>query len=166
MSEYVLAITTCPEGEAESIAYSLVEGKSCAYANIIKSITSIYHWKGNIETDTECLILMKTERNLTDRLFDSIKQVHSYEVPEFVVIPIVNGSDDYLSWISESVKLNLCKVSSSCSIFQGLIIVTANDTSNNWTNNVIDFTRKQLFQVCFRCQFPTAFQCTNLSLDN
>jgi periplasmic divalent cation tolerance protein len=104
MSEYVLAITTCPEAEADSIAYSLVEGKVCACANIIKGITSVYHWKGKIETDTECLILMKTERDLTDRLYDALKQVHSYEVPEFVVLSIDEGSEDYLSWISTSVR--------------------------------------------------------------
>jgi periplasmic divalent cation tolerance protein len=104
MTEYVLAITTCPENEAVSIASSLVESKSCACANIIKGITSIYHWNGKIETDTECLILMKTKRNLTDRLRDSLRKIHSYEVPEFIVISIDEGSDEYLSWISESVR--------------------------------------------------------------
>ena len=100
MSEYVLAITTCPENEADSIAYSLVEGKSCACANIIKGISSIYHWKGKIQTDTECLILMKTERNLTDRLYDSLKLVHSYELPDIIVLPIVGGLKDYLDYIT------------------------------------------------------------------
>lgn len=104
MTEYVLAITTCPENEAHSIASSLVESKSCACANIVKGITSIYHWKGKIETNTECLILMKTEKNLADRLYDNLRMVHSYDVPEFILISIDNGSKDYLSWISESVK--------------------------------------------------------------
>lgn len=104
MTEYVLAITTCPENEADSIVSSLVESKSCACANIIRGITSIYHWKGKIVTDNECMILMKTERNLTDRLYDSLRSVHSYEVPEFVIISIDDGSKDYLSWISESLR--------------------------------------------------------------
>ena len=104
MSEYVLALTTCPENEADSIASSLVECKSCACANIIRGITSIYHWKGKIETDTECLILMKTEKNLIENLYDSLRKIHSYDVPEFVVISIDDGSKDYLSWISESLK--------------------------------------------------------------
>jgi periplasmic divalent cation tolerance protein len=103
MTEYVLAITTCPENEANSIAYSLVEDKLCACANIISGITSIYSWKGKIETSTECLVLMKTERNLTDRLYNTLLEIHSYEVPEFVVISIDDGSKEYLSWISECV---------------------------------------------------------------
>jgi periplasmic divalent cation tolerance protein len=107
MSEYVLAITTCPENEADSIASSLVEDKLCACINIIKGITSIYHWNGKIEKDTECLILMKTEKNLTDRLHDTLRKIHSYEVPEFIIIAIEDGSEDYLSWISKSVKLTL-----------------------------------------------------------
>ena len=104
MTEYVLAITTCPESEADLLASSLVENKSCACANIIKGITSIYHWKGKIETDNECIILMKTKKELTDTLYDSLRKAHSYDVPEFIVISIDDGSREYLSWISDSVK--------------------------------------------------------------
>jgi periplasmic divalent cation tolerance protein len=104
MPEYVLALTTCAENEADSIASLLVADKLCACVNIIKGITSIYHWKDKIETDTECLILMKTEKNLTDRLYDSLRKIHSYEMPEFIIISIDDGSEEYLSWISKSVK--------------------------------------------------------------
>jgi periplasmic divalent cation tolerance protein len=104
MTEFVLAITTCPENEAVTIASSLVENKKCACANIIKGISSIYHWKGKIESDTECIILMKTEKDLTESLYESLRNVHSYEVPEFIVISIDNGSKEYLAWLSESVR--------------------------------------------------------------
>jgi periplasmic divalent cation tolerance protein len=104
MTDYVLAITTCTEDEAESIAYSLVEGKLCACANIISGITSIYAWRGKIERSSECLVFMKTEKNLTDRLYSALLEIHSYEVPEFIVISIADGSKDYLSWISKNVE--------------------------------------------------------------
>ena len=103
MTEYVLAMTTSPENEANNIATSLVERKLCACANIIRGVSSIYHWKGKIEADSECIILMKTKKNLIETLYNSLRKVHSYEVPEFIVISIDDGSKDYLSWISNSV---------------------------------------------------------------
>ncbi len=104
MAEYVLAITTCPPTKADTIAMRLVESKTCACANIVSRIKSIYHWKGNIETDTESILLLKTEKGQTEALWEVLKEAHPYDVPEFIVIPIIHGSPDYLNWISDSIS--------------------------------------------------------------
>ncbi|UCE09205.1 MAG: divalent-cation tolerance protein CutA [Candidatus Thorarchaeota archaeon] len=102
MENYILALTTCPPDKAEDLARILVDGRFCACVNIVSGVRSIYHWKDKVETDTESILLIKTEKRLQDRLWDAIRDNHPYEVPEFVVIPIQGGSKAYLEWISTS----------------------------------------------------------------
>ena len=104
MSEYVLAISTCPEKEADDLARKLVESKHCACVNLIRNVFSIYHWKGKIEEERESILLMKTKKNLESDLLSELKKHHSYDVPEFIVLPIESGSTDYLKWIGESTR--------------------------------------------------------------
>lgn len=106
MKEYVLAITTCPASKAGELAKKLVESRQCACANIIPGVRSIYHWKGKIEDESESIILMKTEKNKVEELESTLKRYHSYDVPEFVVLSIIWGSESYLTWISESVAFS------------------------------------------------------------
>jgi periplasmic divalent cation tolerance protein len=82
----------------------LVEARVCACVNIIPKITSIYHWKEKIVVDTEALLFMKTESRFAEFLWEILKRNHPYEVPEYIVLPIEWGSQDYLNWISESLK--------------------------------------------------------------
>ncbi len=70
--------------------------------NVVRNVSSIYHWKGEIHEDTECILFMKTESKHKDALFDLLKQCHPFDVPEFVVVPISGGSKDYLDWITTS----------------------------------------------------------------
>ena len=65
---------------------------------------SIYHWKGEIVTDEESLLIMKTDADHKDTLWKAIKSKHPYDVPEYVVLPIKWGSQDYLDWISVSIS--------------------------------------------------------------
>jgi periplasmic divalent cation tolerance protein len=102
MSEYILAISTCPENEAEILARKLVESNYCACVNIIRNVSSLYHWKGKIEEDKEAILLMKTRKELEPSLMSELRKHHSYEVPEFIVVPIESGSAEYLGWIAES----------------------------------------------------------------
>ena len=69
--------------------------------NIIKDINSIYMWKGNIENDTEYLLIIKTTEEKSDRLIEKISQIHSYENPECIGVKIDKGSVKYLNWIKE-----------------------------------------------------------------
>jgi periplasmic divalent cation tolerance protein len=104
MMEYAVALTTCPMKNSEELARSLVEARVCACVNIIPKITSIYHWKEKIVVDTEALLFMKTESRFAESLWEILKRNHPYEVPEYIVLPIEWGSQDYLNWISESLK--------------------------------------------------------------
>lgn len=104
MSEYVVALTTCPMKISEELARTLVEKRACACVNIIPKVTSIYHWKNEIVEDNESILIMKTEAKYVEKLWESLKQEHPYDVPEYVVLPIEWGSQDYLAWITENVK--------------------------------------------------------------
>ncbi|MHA2234608.1 MAG: divalent-cation tolerance protein CutA [Candidatus Thorarchaeota archaeon] len=104
MSEYMVALTTCPKDKSDTLARSLVEDKVCACVNIVSSVKSIYHWKEEIVTDEESLLIMKTQVDRKEDLWEAIKSKHPYEVPEFVVISIDSGSQDYFDWISASIS--------------------------------------------------------------
>jgi periplasmic divalent cation tolerance protein len=105
MSDYVLVLTTVPaEGGADTLARTLVTEQLVACVNVLPPMVSTYRWKGSVEQDRERQVIMKTTRDRVAALRARVKELHSYEVPEFVVIPIQEGSEEYLSWIRESTK--------------------------------------------------------------
>ncbi len=99
MTEFIVVLATAPEAEAERIARALVERGLCACVNIIGGVSSIYRWKGSIESGAEAVLLMKTTAALQEHLYEALRGLHPYEVPEFIVLPIVGGSDEYLNWL-------------------------------------------------------------------
>ena len=104
MTEQRLVMTTIgSKGEAEDMAWELVERKLAACVNIIEMQTSIYRWKGEVKSEKECLLLVKTTQAMLGELFATIKELHPYEVPECIALPIDAGTKTYLDWISESV---------------------------------------------------------------
>ncbi len=98
----VVYITSPAEDEAAGLARVLVGEKLAACVNIIRNVRSIYSWQGTVEDDTELLMIVKTQRHLFDRLAAKVREIHSYDVPEIIALPIVEGSPDYLRWIKES----------------------------------------------------------------
>ncbi len=104
MSEFVICLTTCEPKDAEWLARRLVEQRVCACVNVIPQVSSTYHWKGKIEVETESILLIKSRRDSVERLEAAIKELHPYELPEFIVIEISDGSGDYLSWITASMS--------------------------------------------------------------
>lgn len=103
-----LVLCTCPDKEtAHFIAEQLVDGKLAACVNILPGITSVYRWMGNIEESQEHLLIIKTMSDVFDSLVDTINELHPYELPEVIGVPIESGSVDYLNWISDSVNKNL-----------------------------------------------------------
>lgn len=87
---------------AKKIARALVEEKLAACCNVMKGITSIYAWEGEIEETTECMIIVKTRQERFERLVEEVKKMHSYVLPEIIAVPITKGLKGYLSWIDES----------------------------------------------------------------
>ncbi|KPK01764.1 MAG: hypothetical protein AMK71_04415 [Nitrospira bacterium SG8_35_4] len=100
--EIVCYITAPNEAEAVKIARALVEDRLAACANIVKNVRSIYTWDGAIEDEAEVLMIVKTQKSLFHKLSEKVKEVHSYDVPEVIALPIIDGSEEYLQWLRES----------------------------------------------------------------
>ena len=104
-SEYVIVFTTLPpDGDGGAFARSLVEDRLAACVNLLPAMESIYRWEGRVERETERQVIIKTTRERTAALWDRVRELHPYEVPEFVVVPIVDGNEAYLRWIGESIR--------------------------------------------------------------
>jgi periplasmic divalent cation tolerance protein len=104
MTNKRLVLTTASsKEEARRLAKTLVERRFAACVNIVPNINSIYWWKEKVEESQEFLLLMKTTESAIPKLRDAIQELHSYEVPECIVLPIEDGSAPYLNWIDESV---------------------------------------------------------------
>jgi len=95
----VVMVTTANKQEAENIAQRLLKERLIACANIIGPVSSLFHWIGKIEKAEEYLIFMKSREDLFDKLAETVKALHSYEVPEIIALPIVDGSKAYLDWL-------------------------------------------------------------------
>lgn len=105
MTNKRLVLTTASsQDEARRIANALVERRLAACINILPQIDSIYRWKEKVEEAREFLLLIKTTESAVESLRDAIQELHSYEVPECIVLPIESGSEEYLNWIDESVS--------------------------------------------------------------
>lgn len=100
----IVFVTTKDKAEAEKIAQTLLREKLIACANIISPIDSRFHWEGKIDSAEECLAIMKTHKSLFLELEKRVKVLHSYDVPEVLALPIVEGSADYLSWMRSALK--------------------------------------------------------------
>lgn len=104
MTDKRIALTTAgSEEEARKIARYLVENRIAACVNIVPRVTSVYRWQGKIEEAQEWLLVIKTTAAAFEQLRRAIAQLHSYELPECISLPVDDGSTGYLEWISESV---------------------------------------------------------------
>ena len=101
MDELVVFITASSEDEAAQIAQALVEAHLAGCVNIIKDIRSVYRWEEKIEDEKEVLMIAKTREGLFQELMKTVKELHSYTVPEIIALPIVEGSEDYLKWLRD-----------------------------------------------------------------
>lgn len=102
---YIIVMVTTPsKQEAEKIAQRLLDAELIACANIIGPVSSIFHWSGKVEKPEEYMTLMKSRRDLFEKLEEYVKKLHSYEVPEILALPIVEGSKAYLEWLESCLK--------------------------------------------------------------
>ena len=98
----VVLITAASEEEAHKIAELLVNEKKAACVNIVPLVDSLFRWKGEIESAHESLLLVKTRGSLLSEVISTVKQVHSYEVPEIIALPIIGGNREYLKWLHDA----------------------------------------------------------------
>ena len=99
----VLVYSTFPSTEAaESVGTHLVEQRLDACVNVIAPMTSIYRWEGKVVRDSEAVMIIKTRRSSVEAVIATVKSRHSYTNPALVVIPLVGGSADYITWLLEA----------------------------------------------------------------
>lgn len=104
ISNFLLVFCTCPDqDEARRIARSVIERRLAACVNILPAVESIFRWEGTIDSASESLLLIKTTAERFAELRDHIAELHSYDVPEVIALPLTAGFDPYLGWIKESV---------------------------------------------------------------
>ena len=105
MSPYVVVIMTAANREeAVKIVRSLLEERLIACANIVGPISSIFWWQGKIDEAREFLVFMKSHENHFERLSEKVAEIHSYEVPEIIALPIIKVSPPYLEWLNTSLQ--------------------------------------------------------------
>lgn len=95
-------ITAKDNAEAEKIASILLEEKLVACANIVKGVSSMYWWKGSVQRDEETVLICKSLSGLFTRLNERVLQLHGYDVPCVVALPIIDGNPRFIEWIGES----------------------------------------------------------------
>ena len=105
MTDKIIVFSTCSTAEeAAQIARKLIDERLAACVNVTPGVRSFYRWKGSIEQADECMLVIKSSRDLFDRLRAELEKAHTYEVPEVVAIAVVDGSPNYLNWIDGELK--------------------------------------------------------------
>ena len=104
---HLLVLCTCPDQDtAQNIANHLVDNKLAACVNILPGVISVYHWQGNRESAQEHLLLIKTTQKAYNKLEKALCELHPYELPEVIAVPIQNGLTAYLEWINQQTATN------------------------------------------------------------
>lgn len=105
MTDKIVVLSTCANAEeAEKIARRLIETHLAACVNVLAGARSFYRWQGAVEDSAECLLLIKTSRARFPEMRAELERLHSYEVPEIVALPIMDGSLNYLNWLDTEIK--------------------------------------------------------------
>jgi len=100
MTNKIVVFSTCGSAEeAETLARRLLEARLAACVNVIMQVRSFYRWKGKVEDAGEWLLVIKTSRERFDKVRLLLESAHSYELPEVLALPIVEGSETYLAWL-------------------------------------------------------------------
>ena len=106
MTDIVLVLTTVADDDrADELARRLVDERLAACVNLAAPMTSFYRWKGQIERDAERQLVIKTTRDRLAALEARIRELHAYELPEFVVVGVESGSEGYLRWVADQTRL-------------------------------------------------------------
>ena len=97
-------ITTADADEARRIAKALVEERLAACANILGRVESVYHWEGAVQSSEEAALLAKTTEDCFDALAARVRELHSYELPCIVAVPLARGEPGFLGWLEENIR--------------------------------------------------------------
>ncbi len=100
----VLLITTANTEEAQRISSMLLNQKKAACVNIVPKVSSLFWWQDKLDSAQESLLIVKTKTSLLNEIVTLVREIHSYDIPEIIALPIVGGNQDYLNWIGKEVK--------------------------------------------------------------
>ncbi|MDA8169744.1 MAG: divalent-cation tolerance protein CutA [Nitrospiraceae bacterium] len=104
--EYIVVLVAASsEDEGAAIAKVLVSETLAGCVNIVKGVRSIYSWQGRVEDEQEVLLIAKTRRELFEKLAEKVRELHSYEVPEIISVPVEEGSEAYLNWLTNATRI-------------------------------------------------------------
>ena len=105
MTDKIVVLTTCDsEQQAIELARALVEQRVAACVNILPGARSVYRWKDEIEDAAEWLLVIKSRRDLFPTLRAAVEKLHTYEIPELIAMPLVEGSEPYLAWLDRELS--------------------------------------------------------------
>jgi periplasmic divalent cation tolerance protein len=105
MTDKIVVLSTCSNlEEGEKLARLLVEERLAACVNVVPRVRSFYRWKGAVEAAEECLMVIKSSRGLFAELSLALARAHSYELPEALAVPVLEGTADYLRWLGENLR--------------------------------------------------------------
>ncbi len=100
MAATLIYITTASPHEADVIGRALIDSRLAACVNLLPGMTSMFHWEGRVEQATECVLIAKTRADLVPRLTDKVRELHGYDCPCVVAVPITDGNPAFLDWIA------------------------------------------------------------------
>ncbi len=108
MNEVVIVLTNLPDKEAAMrLARELVERRLAACVNVLAECSSVYRWKGTVESAVEVPVLIKTRGGRYAEVEAAIRELHPYELPEIVAVPVRHGFDEYLQWVAEETSISI-----------------------------------------------------------
>jgi periplasmic divalent cation tolerance protein len=106
MDEVILVITNLPDrAAAVKLAQALVERRLAACVNVLAECTSVYRWKGVVENTAEVPVLIKTRAARYEEVEGAIRELHPYELPEIIAVPVSRGHDEYLQWVADETTI-------------------------------------------------------------
>ncbi len=105
MEEALVVLVTCPDrGAAEGLAGALVQEHLVACGNVLGEVSSFFFWDGEVQSDSEHLLILKTTEDRFEEVKERIQELHSYDVPEIIALPVARGNREYLDWIEETTR--------------------------------------------------------------
>ena len=100
MTDKIVVLSTCAtEEEAAKLARALVEARVAACVTLVPGARSVYRWQGAIESAAECLLIIKSSRQLFETLRKTLEEAHAYDVPEVLALPVTEGAPNYMRWL-------------------------------------------------------------------